>query len=238
MEQETPAAIAIIPARGGSKRVPGKNTRMLSGRPAIAYTIDAAVMSGVFERVIVSTDSSDIADIAVACGAEVPFTRSASISDDYTPVSVVTIDAIQRADPASHFGIVAQLMANCPLRTAEDVADGFAHFTSGKSESQLSVSRYGWLNPWWAMTLDEDRRLELVHGDRVIQRSQDLPEVFCPTGAVWFGKTEAVVRSGTFHLDGRTGCEIPWDHAVDIDTEDDWRMAELLLDARARNQQS
>jgi CMP-N-acetylneuraminic acid synthetase len=161
MEQETPAAIAIIPARGGSKRVPGKNTRMLSGRPAIAYTIDAAVMSGVFERVIVSTDSSDIADIAVACGAEVPFTRSASISDDYTPVSVVTI-----------------------------------------------------------------------------QRSQDLPEVFCPTGAVWFGKTEAVVRSGTFHLDGRTGCEIPWDHAVDIDTEDDWRMAELLLDARARNQQS
>jgi CMP-N-acetylneuraminic acid synthetase len=172
------AAIAVIPARGGSKRVPGKNVRMLSGRPAIAYTIDAAVGSGVFGRVIVSTDNSDIADIAIACGAEVPFTRSASISDDYTPVSAVTIDAIQRADPSGHFGIVAQLMANCPLRTADDVVDGFSQFISVGAEIQLSVSRYGWLNPWWAMTIDESHRLNLVHDDNVNRRSQDLPQVF------------------------------------------------------------
>jgi len=238
MEQQAPAAIAIIPARGGSKRVPGKNIRMLSGRPSIAYTIEAAVLSGVFERVIVSTDSSDIADIATSYGAEVPFIRSPSISDDFTPVSVVTIDAIQRVDPNGRFGVVAQLMANCPLRTAQDVVEGLSHFLLGGAEAQLSVSRYGWTNPWWAMMIDESHRLQLIHEGSVNQRSQDLPKVFCPTGALWFGKAQAIINGGTFHLEGRTGCEIPWSHAVDIDTAEDWELAELLLEARAKEKQS
>jgi len=97
--QRPPARLAVIPARGGSKRLPGKNIRDLRGRPLIAYTIEAALGSGLFERVIVSTDSPTIAAAALQAGAEVPFVRSATLADDHTPVSAVTLDALQRVDP-------------------------------------------------------------------------------------------------------------------------------------------
>ena len=119
-------AIAIIPARGGSKRVPGKNIRPLAGKPLIAYTIEAALGSRLFHRVVVSTDSEDIAAVARTYGAEVPFLRSAGISDDITPVSAATADALERLDPdEDQYRLVAQLMANCPLRTAEDVRSSY-----------------------------------------------------------------------------------------------------------------
>jgi CTP:molybdopterin cytidylyltransferase MocA len=115
-------ALAVIPARGGSKRVPRKNVRELAGRPLIAYTVEAALDSGVFARVVVSTDDEEIARIGRACGAEAPFLRAASLSDDVTPVSAATADALGRLDPyGTVFADVAQLMANCPLRTAEDI---------------------------------------------------------------------------------------------------------------------
>src|ERR1700742_5032456 len=93
------AEIAIIPARGGSKRIPGKNVRDLAGRPMIAYTIQAACASGLFERVVVSTDSQEIAKIAERHGAEAPFLRDATLADDVTSVSLATLDALQRLDP-------------------------------------------------------------------------------------------------------------------------------------------
>src|ERR1700679_3365321 len=114
--------IAIIPARGGSKRIPGKNIKSLAGKPIIAYTIDAACESGLFERVVVSTDSNEIAEIARRYGAETPFLRENDLADDFTPVSSVTVDALLRLDPDNtKFESVAQLMPNCPLRTVEDV---------------------------------------------------------------------------------------------------------------------
>src|SRR5580698_5131234 len=114
--------VAIIPARGGSKRIPGKNIRPLAGKPIIAYTIAAALESGLFERVVVSTDSEAIAAIARQFKAEVPFLRDQALADDFTPVSSATADALLRLDPAGdRFDSVAQLMPNCPLRTAADV---------------------------------------------------------------------------------------------------------------------
>ena len=224
------AAIAVIPARGGSKRIPKKNVRELGGRPLLAYTIEAAVESGLFRRIVVSTDSQEIAEVAGRYGAEVPFLRDPTLSDDHTPVSAATVDALRRLDPeGTTFGHVCQLMANCPFRTAADIVDSYHQLVETGSDSQLSVVRYGWQNPWWAMRRGNGLILDPLFQDAIAARSQDLPELFCPTGAVWWARTGVLRREGTYHILGRTGWEIPWVRGLDIDTEDDWVMAEALL---------
>jgi N-acylneuraminate cytidylyltransferase len=209
--------------------LPGKNIRSLRGQPAIAYTIRAALESGVFDRVVVSTDSEEIARIALSCGADVPFVRDAALSDDHTPVSLVTVDALERLDPCGErYTSVSQLMANCPLRTADDVRDSHRQFVESGARSQLSVMRFGWLNPWWAMRRGDDLVLDPLFGDLAVAPSQSLPELFCPTGAIWWARADVLRKERTFHVAGRTGWEIAWQHGVDVDTEDDWAMAELL----------
>ena len=221
--------LAVIPARGGSKRVPGKNIRPLLGLPAIAWTIRAAIDSGVFHRVVVSTDSEEIARIAREHGAEVPFVRDAALADDHTPVSLATVDALERLDPCrERYGIVSQLMANCPLRDADDVRESYRQFVETGASAQLSVMRFGWQNPWWAMRRGDDFVLDPLFGDRVTAPSQSLPELYCPTGAIWWARAAVLREARTFHVSGRTGWEISWQHGVDVDTEDDWAMAELL----------
>ena len=222
------AALAVIPARGGSRRLPGKNIRDLLGRPAIAYTIDAALECNLFERIIVSTDSAAIAEVARSCGAEVPFLRDAALADDETPVSAVTVDALERLG-AGAFAHVAQLMPNCPVRTADDIRASHEQFVESGAPAQLSVARFGFQNPWWAMRRDPQQRLAPLFPDRITARSQDLPELFCPTGAVWWARAPVLIRERTFHVPGRTGWEMPWQRAVDIDTDDDWQLAELML---------
>ena len=221
--------LAVIPARGNSRRVPGKNVRDLLGRPAMAYTIEAALASGVFERVVVTTDSEAIAAVARSWGAEVPFLRDSSLADDVTPVSAATVDALERIDPEGRYSAVAQLMPNCPLRNADDVRASHAVFVASGAESQLSVSRFGWQTPWWAMQRDDRGVLSPLFPDHATARSQDLPALFCPTGAVWWASSRLLRRERTFHVPGRTGWELPWERAVDIDTEADWAMAEQLL---------
>lgn len=225
--------LAVIPARGGSRRVPGKNVRPLRGRPLIHYTIDAALESGVFAAVVVSTDSEEIAEAARAGGAEVPFLRAAGLADDHTPVSAVTVDALERLDPAGErYAAVAQLMPNCPLRTSADVRASLEQFAGSGADVQLSVCRYGWLNPWWAMSLGPQGVLAPLFAERLADRSQDQPELYCPSGAIWWAKAAALREAGTFHVPGRTGWVMPWEHALDVDTEDDWRMVEAVV-ARA-----
>ncbi len=233
MTMQQQPCLAIIPARGGSKRIPRKNIRDLCGKPAIAYTIEAALQSGIFSQVVVSTDSDEIAEVAGRYGADVPFMRDSNLADDYTPVSLVTVDALKRLDPhGTSFQRVAQLMPNCPLRTAEDIRNSHRQFIETGADSQISVTRYGWLNPWWAMTLGDGNRIALVHDVQMNSRSQDLPEVYCPTGAIWWAKADALRREKTFHIPDRTGWEISWQRAVDIDTEEDWQLAELLMQVR------
>ena len=224
--------LAVIPARGGSKRIPKKNVRPMLEKPLIAYTIEAALESAVFDRIVVSTDDPEIAETARSFGAEIPFLRAAGLADDVTPVSAATLDAVEKLQAGDDD--VAQLMANCPLRTADDIRDSYRVFTESGAESQISVTRYGWLNPWWALRRTPENRIEPMFEDRVTQRSQDLPELFCPTGAIWWARIPVLRREGTFHVPGRTGWEIRWQHAVDIDTSEDWELAELLMRARSR----
>ena len=228
-------ALAVIPARGGSKRVPRKNIREMDGRPLIAYTIEAALGSGVFARVVVSTDDEEIARIGRECGAEVPFLRAVALADDVTPVSAATADALERLDPdGAVFADVAQLMANCPLRTAADVRASQEAFRAGAAPAQISVTSYGWQNPWWALTQDAAGRIQPIFADRLQQRSQDLPPLFCPTGAIWWARAVTLRAQRTFHVEGRVAWEMPWNRAIDIDTEDDWSLAEGLVRAARR----
>jgi CMP-N-acetylneuraminic acid synthetase len=221
--------LAVIPARGGSKRIPGKNVRLFRGRPMISHTVEAALGCGAFDRVIVSTDNDDIARTAQDAGAEIPFIRSSTLADDLTPVSAATADALDRLDPDDlHFASVCQLMANCPLRTAEDIRSSYQAFCAGRVDAQLSVTRFGSLNPLWAMRIDERRRLTPLFDAQATARSQDLPDLVCPTGAVWWAKAGVLRRERTYHVPGRTGWVIPWPRGLDIDTEDDWRLAEML----------
>jgi N-acylneuraminate cytidylyltransferase len=120
-------------------------------------------------------------------------------------------------------------MPNCPLRTAEDIQNSYRQFVDTKADSQISVTRYGWLNPWWAMTLNAKYHLSSIFPEQTGKRSQDLPELFCPTGAIWWAKVEVLRQEKTFHIPSRTGWEIPWQRAIDIDTEYDWQLAELLI---------
>jgi N-acylneuraminate cytidylyltransferase len=187
-------------------------------------------MSGIFRSVIVSTDSEEIAEVGRACGAEVPFIRDSSLADDYTPVSDVTLDALNRLDPQSGiYSNVCQLMANCPLRTAKDIRDSYAQFIETAADSLISVSEYGWLNPWWAMTRNDQNILTPLFKEQMGVRSQDLPHLYCPTGAIWWAQTDVFRQHGTFYAPNYQGWTIPWQRAVDIDTEDDWKMAEVLM---------
>jgi N-acylneuraminate cytidylyltransferase len=200
----------------------------------IAYTIAAARASALFDSIVVSTDDSEIAAIARELGAEVPFLREPALADDMTPVSTVTLDTLERlAREGRAFSCVAQLMPNCPLRNDSDIRDSFAAFRRQPHRAQVSVTRYGWQNPWWALEVGPDGAVEPLFQDLLFKRSQDLPDLFCPTGAVWWIESEALRESGTFHLPKRAAYELPWDRAVDVDDLEDFQLAELLLD-RAR----
>ena len=163
-------------------------------------------------------------------GAEVPFLREATLADDFTPVSSVTVDALCRLDPAGdRFEVVAQLMPNCPLRTADDIIESYRQIAEDPAHPQISVVRYGWQNPWWALRRNERCVLEPLFREQMEVRSQDQPELFCPTGAVWWARANTLRQTKTFHSENRTGWEIPWQRGIDIDTLEDWAMAEVLF---------
>jgi N-acylneuraminate cytidylyltransferase len=221
--------VAVIPARGGSKRIPNKNIRLFCGKPILAYTIQAARDSGLFEKIIVTTDSTEIADVAREYAAQVPFLREAQLADDHTPVAQATVDALARLEAeGDRFEAVAQLMANCPLRDAGDIVASWNHFARSGARFQITIAPYLLQNPAWAVMRGMDGRLSPVFNEHFSTRSQDLPPVFCPSGAIWWAQTSALRETKSFHTSATIGWEIAWEHGLDIDTPDDWRVAETL----------
>jgi N-acylneuraminate cytidylyltransferase len=199
------------------------------GRPLIAYTIEAALQSGIFARVIVSTDDPEVAAVSLRCGAEVPFMRAASLADDYTASSAVTTDALESVDQCGElYSYVAQLLPTIPLRNASDVRASFQQLLATGAPAQISITRFGWLCPWWVFERDPQLRLVPIFPEALQKRSQDLPPLFGPVGAIWWANAKSLRQTRNFYMPDHTGWEIPWERAVDIDTEDDWGMAEVL----------
>lgn len=221
--------IAIIPARGGSKRIPGKNVVDFNGQPMIAWTIIAAKQSGLFDRILVSTDDPKIAEVSIRCGAEVPFLRK-DFADDYATVSEATVSALQQAMDywQEEYSVVVQLMANCPLRTSSDIESALASFEKCKRVSQISCFEYGWMNPWWAATINKLGQPTKLFPETFGKRSQDLPKLYCPTGAIWISTTAALLTHKSFYSPEHVFEPISLESAVDIDDYTDLNFAKAL----------
>ena len=224
------SSIAVILARGGSKRLPGKNKRMFHGKPLVAWTIEAALLSKSFDKVLLSTDSQEIAEIGLKYGADVPFLRNRAF-DDHSSSSEATLAALDQAEKhwSESFAVVAQLMANCPLRTAEHVCDAMNSFSQRSASSQISCFKFGWMNPWWAAKMKSDSCPEWIFPKAKSSRSQDLPDLYCPSGAFWIAKTQSLKAHQSFYSPDHIFNVMNWMSAIDIDDEEDWLMAEACM---------
>jgi len=222
--------IAVIPARGGSKRIKKKNIIDFHGKPMIAWTIEAALSSNLFDDVVVSTDDSEIAAVSRAYGAFVPFLRK-HFSDDHSPVSLATIGTLKqlKEELLNEYDVVVQLMANCPLRTAQDITLAVNNFVERRAVSQISCFKFGWMNPWWAFTLDKAGRANRLFEEAFGKRSQDLPPLYCPTGAIWIASNDVLETNKDFRTEDSIFYPMQWTSALDIDDYDDLMMAQLVF---------
>lgn len=222
--------IAIIPARGGSKRIPRKNIIDFEGKPMIAWTIEAAINSCKFSRVFVNTDDEEIAEISSTSGAEVPFLRTKH-SDDYSPVSAATLSYALQLANSSQISSVTQLMANCPLRSAKTIDILFEEFKAHPDGlSLISAMPYGMFNPWWAHEVGENQFVKPLFEEALNgQRSQDLPRLLCPTGSMWSSTFDNLKQSGTFYSKNYRLFDIGWKEGIDIDDYEDLEMAKATF---------
>tara|TARA_B110000003_G_C16645952_1_gene532069 strand:- start:699 stop:1382 length:684 start_codon:yes stop_codon:yes gene_type:complete len=221
--------VAIIPARGGSKRLPGKNIIDFCGKPMIAWTIEAAKKSKLFEDIIVSTDSPEIASVAIKHGALVPVLRK-SASDDISPVSEATIHTLNQLENLGFkYDVVIQLFAVCPLRNSYDIKKAYNFFLQKNAKFLISCFKYVGMNPWWAVELEDGFKPKKIFNDTLNKRSQDLPTLFCPTGAVWIADIQNLKKENTFYGKNYIFWEMNWKRALDIDSQDDIELGKKLF---------
>lgn len=219
--------IAIIPARGGSKRIPRKNIRDFCGKPMIAYAIEAARGSGLFDHVVVSTDDEEIADVALQFGAEVPFIRPAELSDDYTATIPVVIHAIEVCRKLGWpVNQVCCIYPGVPLIQIQDISDAYNLLEQGKADYAFPITPFPSAIQR-ALRRLPDGGMKSFHPEYVNTRTQDLEPAYYDPGQFYWGQVEAWLNGISPHLTGR-GLVIPEWRSVDIDTPDDWARAEML----------
>ncbi|XZG70801.1 acylneuraminate cytidylyltransferase family protein [Chitinibacteraceae bacterium HSL-7] len=223
-------ALALIPARAGSKRLPNKNLLPVAGRPLIAWTIAAALDSGCFERVVVSTDSAELAEVALAAGAEVPFMRPEALASDTASSMDVIFHALDQLAAAGDLpALTALLQPTSPLRNADDIRAAFARLQGSGGDSVVSVSEVEH-SPLWSNTLPADGSLAAFLRPEVLgKRSQDLPQYYRLNGAIYLARTRVLQARGSFFGPGSFACVMPAERAIDIDHRTDLLLADLLL---------
>lgn len=226
-----PRIFGLIPARGGSKGLPGKNVRDLSGRPLIAWTIAAALESNALDAVVVSTDDLTIAAAAIDAGAEVPFMRPDELAcDDASMVDTILHAADTLASAGRPFDAVMVLQPTCPLRSAQDIRDAERLFDPAADiEAVVSVVETEH-SPLWANTLPEGRRMgEFLRPEVLGKRRQDLPTYYRLNGAIYLIDVEALRRERAFVGPHTMALIMPTDRSVDIDTIIDFEVAAAML---------
>ena len=223
--------LAIIPARGGSKRIPRKNVKLFCGKPMIAWSIGAARASGLFDHIVVSTDDMEISEVAKAYGAEVPFMRPAALSDDHTGTSPVVAHAIEwyRAqgdmpDP------VCCIYATAPFVSAADLQRGLQLLTDCGSDFAFSVTRYAFPIQR-AIKLTEEGRVQMFQPEHFNTRSQDLEEALHDAGQFYWGRAAAWIADKPVFSTDAMPVILPRHRVQDIDTPEDWERAEWMFKA-------
>ncbi|MDZ4260655.1 MAG: acylneuraminate cytidylyltransferase family protein [Candidatus Sungbacteria bacterium] len=237
MTQNPKKILGLITARGGSKGIPGKNIKELAGKPLIAYTIEAAHASGVFDRVIVSTDDEKIADVAKAYGCTVPFMRPAELAGDTTPHNPVLRHALEWLRDKENYvpDLVMILQPTAPLRTAAHIRDAAAMFETSGADSVVSVAEIpNHYHPRWQFTFDEGNRMAIFTGEpfsQIVRRRQDLSKTYTRNGAIYLIRATRVLdpNENNFYGDHVTAYIMNPEESINIDTMEDWKEAERIL---------
>ena len=222
--------LAVIPARGGSKGVIGKNIKELAGKPLIAYTIESALASKIFEKVIVSTDSEEIADIAKKNGAQVPFIRPDDLSGDMVSSDDVIIHALDfYKQQGVEFSSVCKLQPTSPLRNSEHLKEAYHLFCEKKADFLVSVCECEH-SPLWSGVLDENMGLDNFIGDNVKRVCrQELPIFYRLNGAIYMGLTKALYENRSFLGKNGFAYIMKQDVSIDIDSELDFKIDEYIM---------
>lgn len=221
--------LAVIPARGGSKGVPGKNIKELAGKPLIAYTIEAAFEADIFQKIIVSTDSREIADIAVRYGAEVPFLRPDEISKDMTSSDDVILHALgYYANLGIKYEEVCKLQPTSPFRTGMHLLEAYRLFHDKQANYLVSVCECEH-SPLWAGIISDDLRLDNFISDEVKRACrQDLPTYYRLNGAIYMGKTNEFCANKSFLGKKCIAYIMDQKVSIDMDSQLDFEVAEIL----------
>jgi CMP-N,N'-diacetyllegionaminic acid synthase len=222
--------LAVIPARSGSKGIKDKNIKMLSGKPLLAYTIEAAKQSGLFDEIFVSTDSEKYAKIAQEWGASVPFLREDELSTDIASSWDVVKNAIIRfRDMGKEFDTVALLQPTSPLRTADDIIAGYNMMKEKDANIIVAVCEVDH-SPLWSNILPKDLSfINFINQDIVNMPRQSLPIYYRINGALYIAKTKYLMSTDNIYADKSYAVIMSKEHSVDIDDEMDFVIAEVLL---------
>ena len=232
----TMRVLGIIPARGGSVGVARKNVRPLCGRPLLAYTAEAALAARRLDRVVLSTDDEEIAETGRQCGVDVPFMRPACLARDDTPMLPVVQHALRALDDAeSGYDAVCLLQPTSPMRLPDDIDACVELLANSDADSVVTVLEVPHEhNPHWVYFEREDGLMALSTGEASpIPRRQDLPRAFCREGSVYVTRVETLLDRNSLYGDKIRGFPIDARRSVNIDTPEDWRLAELRMRERS-----
>lgn len=222
--------VAIIPARGGSKRIPRKNIKEFCGKPMIAWSIEAAQKSGVFDRIIVSTDDEEIAEVAREYGAEVPFMRPEELSNDYAgTIPVIHHAADWIISQGNKPNYVCCIYATAPFIQPEDLKKGLELIKKKNSDYCFSVASFPYPIQR-ALKISDDNEISMFDPEQFNVRSQDLVEAWHDAGQFYWGNIEAWLMEKAVFKSHAVPLILPRERVQDIDTLEDWRLAELMFE--------
>jgi len=221
--------VAVIPARGGSKRIPGKNIKNFCGRPIIAYSIQAAQDSGLFDRIIVSTDDEKIAEVSKQYGAEIPFMRPKELADDYTGTNAVVKHALEWfRDQGVSVQYACCIYATAPFIQVAYLKQGFDKLVSSNKDFAFSVTTFEFPIQR-AVKINHKGEVEPFYPEYISSRSQDLEEAYHDAGQFYWGRAEAFINKEQVSLACALPVILPRYMVQDIDTLEDWERSELMF---------
>lgn len=219
--------VAIIPARGGSKRIPRKNIKDFAGKPIIAYSIEAAQRSELFDRIIVTTDDEEIANLARRYGAEIPFMRPKELSDDHTATIPVIAHAIQTLQNDSVIDYACCIYATAPFVRSADILDAYNALITHHKHYAFPVTTFPFPIQR-GVKRDDEGNIEMFTPEHFTTRSQDLEEAYHDVGQFYWGMSDAWLEGKPIFSDAATTIVLPRHLVQDIDTPEDWLRAELM----------
>jgi pseudaminic acid cytidylyltransferase len=223
--------LAVIPARGGSKRIPRKNIKSFCGKPMIAWSVEAALQSGCFDHVIVSTDDAEIAEVARQWGAQVPFMRPTTLADDHTGTIPVMRHAIEWFSERRQVSDqICCIYATAPFISAVDIRRGLDILIDSGSDYAFTVTKYPFPIQR-AIRIIEQGRVAMFNPEKFNTRSQDLEEVYHDAGQFYWGRASAWLTGKVIFGPHAAAIQLPRYRVQDIDTAEDWQMAEYLFQA-------